>query len=124
MNTDETSALPGDDHGPPVGPVDQVIALLYGVKDAVEDIRKRLQETSKSHFTVEEIAKMTGRKPYTVRMWIKENRIEAERIPGTGPRGRLLIPRSEINKLIASGKAAHIPATVKDADQGCHGNAR
>jgi excisionase family DNA binding protein len=53
---------------------------------------------------VEEVARLVGRSAYTVRRWIAEHRINASRIADTGPRGRLLIPREEVGKLISEGK--------------------
>src|SRR5262249_52930065 len=74
------------------------------------EIRAVLAGARKPFLTVEEFAEVTGRSAYTVRRWITENRIEARRISGAGPRGRLLIPREEIDKLILEGKGSTIPA--------------
>ena len=89
-----------------------VVSILHELQYAVDEIRERLAGTSKSHFTVEEVAQMTGRSPYTIRSWIKAKRIDAERVLGTGPRGRLLIPREQLKKLITSGKAERLPAVM------------
>lgn len=89
-----------------------VATMLRQLRDAVEEIRSQLAGTSKSHFTVDEVAAMTGRVPYTVRSWIKEGRIRAERVAGTGPRGRLLIPREELKKLITQGHGESVPAVL------------
>ena len=90
----------------------QVVGMLQELQDAVEEIRAQLAGTTKSHFTVDELAEMTGRAPYTIRSWITAKRIKAERVAGTGPRGRLLIPREELKKLITQGQGENIPAVL------------
>jgi excisionase family DNA binding protein len=97
--------------------------LLPALREAVEDllrplhaelerIRATLEARRKDHYTVEEVADLTGRTPYTVRRWISEERIKAIRISGTGPKGRLLIPREEVDAIIGSGLGAQIPDAV------------
>ena len=75
-------------------------------------MREQLAGTCKSHLTIEEVAKMTGRAPYTVRAWVKAGRIKAERITGTGPKRAVLVRREEVTKLIASGRGTKIPTAV------------
>jgi excisionase family DNA binding protein len=87
--------------------LDHHLGQIYA---ALNGIRARLEGTTKSHFTVEEVAKLTGRSAYTVRRWVSEHRLNATRVSGTGPKGRLLIPRDQLEKLIGSGLGGDIPA--------------
>ena len=94
--------------------LDEMFGLLHYLKVAVEDIRAKLAGTYKSNYTVEEVAQLVGRSPYTVRRWIAAGRIEAIRIEGTGPKGRLLVPRDQLDSLVKAGMGAAIPAAVID----------
>ena len=82
------------------------LALLPTILDALAEVRQILAGRSKSHLTVEEVAAEVGRAPYTVRAWIKDGRLSAIRVSGSGPKGRLLIPREELQRLVATGRAA------------------
>jgi excisionase family DNA binding protein len=94
----------------------QVVHLLQELRSGLAEVQATLRAKVKEHYTVEEIAEMTGRSQYTVRRWITEKRIRATRISGTGPKGRLLIPREEIGSLISGGLGGHVPeAVVVDA---------
>src|SRR4051794_6495059 len=92
----------------------ELIPLIERIFVAIEDIRAQLSGKRKEFLTTEEVAEATGRSEYTIRRWIAEKRLEAVRVPGGGPRGRLLIARSEFEKLVASGVGARIPATSLD----------
>ena len=70
----------------------------------IDEVLSRVNGTCKSHYTVEEVAELTGRSAYTVRRWISDKLISATRIGGTGPRGRLLIVRDELERLITLGR--------------------
>lgn len=87
----------------------QVVAALHQLRTVVQEMRDQLAGVAKTHYTVEEVARMTARSSYTIRRWISEGQIRAERVTGTGPRGRLLIPHEEIAKLISRGKGTSIP---------------
>ena len=82
-----------------------MLQLLCGKVDA---LARDLSGKVKSHLTVDEIAELTGRSPYTVRRWITTGVIEATRIDAGGPRGRLLIARSELDKLVDAGKGGSL----------------
>jgi excisionase family DNA binding protein len=94
---------------------DEASELMRLVRTVVDDVRVLRQLVSgrlKSHLTVEEVADLTGRAPYTVRAWVKRGLIQAVRVDGTGPRGRLLVPREELRKLVTAGRAADTPEVV------------
>src|SRR4051812_39784318 len=77
-----------------------IVTGLGELRTALDEVRRILIGRQKSHYTVEEVAELTGRKPYTVRTWISEGRVKAIRVEGTGPKGRLLIAHEEVQKLI------------------------
>jgi excisionase family DNA binding protein len=81
---------------------------------AIGDLRAEIGGRRKSHYSVEEVAELTGRAAYTVRTWIKEGLIVATRVHGTGPRGRLLVPRDELLKLVERGQGTQVPSLVID----------
>ncbi len=89
-----------------------LLGAMKNIERGQQEIREILAGRTKPFHTVEEVAELTGRSDYTVRRWISENRISATRIEGTGPRGRLLVPRGELDKLIATGLGENIPAIV------------
>jgi len=92
----------------------RLVDVLGELFRAVDDIRTQLAGKRKSHYTTEEFAVATGRAPYTIRTWIKDGRVKALRVPGTGPKGRLLIPHEELAKLVSTGRAGSVPAAVID----------
>ena len=95
---------PSPGHQPPIGPVlDYILAALDEIKDC-------LAGRTKSHLTVAELARQVGRSEYTVRRWITEGRITATRVAGTGPKGRLLIAREQLNKLVMAGSGTNLSA--------------
>ena len=77
-----------------------IVQLLQELHGDMSQVLSALHGATKDFYTVGEIAERTGRSSYTVRRWIGEGRLHAERVVGTGPRGRLLIPRSEVAKLV------------------------
>jgi excisionase family DNA binding protein len=89
--------------------------------DELAAIRDVLSGRLKSHMTIDEVAESVGRTPYTVRRWISEGRIVATRVQGTGPRGRLLVSRSELDRLIHEGLGGSIAATAVSPDMNTDG---
>lgn len=82
--------------------------LLVAILEKLAELQETLHGTAKAYFTVAEAAKLLGRSEYTVRRYVAEKRLSAERVVGTGPRGRLLIPRESLMLLI---KGAGVRAT-------------
>jgi excisionase family DNA binding protein len=89
-----------------------VVPLIHEIFKEIVQIRTTLSRKHKDFFTIDEVAQATGRAPYTVRTWVSAGRIKAIRVAGTGPKGRLLVPREELAKLIASGRAGEVPASL------------
>ena len=85
-------------------------ATLMLVLTLVRQIWDTLQGVQKDHLSVSEVAQYTARSPYTIRRWIAAGRIAAIRVTGTGPRGRLLVPRGEMTKIVARGQGSEVPA--------------
>jgi excisionase family DNA binding protein len=89
-----------------------VLTQLQEVRDAVRSLNERLSTKTKPFLTVEEVAELTGRAPYTIRTWIKDGRIRATRVNGTGPRGRLLVARGELERIVEGGKGEDVSAAA------------
>jgi excisionase family DNA binding protein len=94
---------------------EHVPLVLNRILTELEEIRATLNGLRKPHYTVEEVADLVGRSAYTVRRWIAEKQILAQRIEGTGPKGRLLVPREELTRLMSQGLGAEMPAVVTAA---------
>jgi excisionase family DNA binding protein len=92
--------------------IDQLLRLMLVVLAAIKDIRSLLTERETPLLSVEEVANITHRSAYTVRRWVAEGRIAAIRVEGTGPRGRLLIARDELAKLVELGLADGVPGAA------------
>jgi excisionase family DNA binding protein len=86
-----------------------IFETLETLNHKMDEVLAVVSGATKSLYTVEEVAALTGRSPYTVRRWINEQRISATRIADTGPRGRLLVAREELQRLINSGRGDSIP---------------
>ena len=97
-------------------PIKELINVLRLVAHDLTEIRAQLDGVKKDFYAIEEVAEMVGRSSYTVRRWISQKRLNATRVEGTGPRGRLLVPREELDKLIRVGRGAGVPAIAADKD--------
>jgi excisionase family DNA binding protein len=91
---------------------DWLATTLEQILDGQRELRELLAGRSKPLLTIEEVAELTGRTSYTVRRWVKEGRLTATRVSGTGPRGRLLVAREQVQRLVAAGLGAEVPADV------------
>jgi len=69
-----------------------------------EELERQVSGRFKPFLTVTEAAELTGRSAYTVRRWIAEGRLKAERVQGTGPRGRMLITREQLHQALGHGR--------------------
>jgi len=107
-------AGPTDDISSLIPQVLVVLPMIPMILAVANEIRSRLSGLRKSHLTIEEVAAATGRAPYTVRTWVKQGRIRAIRVADAGPRGRLLVPREELEKLVTAGLASQLPAAAID----------
>jgi len=87
-----------------------VALLLREISSTLQELKEHVAGRVKELYTVEEVGEIFGRAPYTVRAWIREGKIRAERVEGTGPKGRLLVPRSELEKLTQAGKGKDVDA--------------
>lgn len=90
----------------------QVLGMLAAVLVELKELSAQLRGNTKPLLTIAEVAELTGRAPYTVRRWVKEGLIRVERVEAMGPRGRMLVPRSEILKLLDQGKAGGVPPSA------------
>ena len=91
--------------------ISRTLTELLAVQRKILDL---LTGRCKSHYSVEEIAELVGRSAFTIRRWISAGRIHAVRVDGTGPRGRLLIARDQLEALVSTGLGASIPDAAVD----------
>ena len=92
--------------------LNELIAVMRGLDTKLDAIHGQINGQLKPLYSVGEIADMVDRSAYTVRRWISEGLIDAIRVSGTGPKGRLLIPRGELKKLVELGLGETIPSVV------------
>src|SRR4051794_40794523 len=97
-------------HPPPAAPEPATDRrLLDLILDELRVLRGLVEGNRKPLLTVDEVARLTGRAAYTVRAWIKQGRLAATRVHGSGPKGRLLVPREQLDRLLADGRGGSVP---------------
>lgn len=97
-----------------------VEGLIVAIAKRLDEVHAKVSGQAKSHMTVDEVAQITARSAYTVRRWIKERLIRADRVKGSGPKGRLLIPREELQRIIECGRGEKLVAPLAAAATSRH----
>lgn len=106
LHAEAMSDYPDDLH-------DVLTQILEGIQNlsvAIREVRQLLEGTRKDFYTAEEVAEITGRSAYTVRRWLKENRLTGRKVEGSGTKGKWLVARDDLNRLVAAGRGDRIPA--------------
>ncbi len=88
------------------------------VEEQPEIIRQRVRANAKDFYKVEEFAQLAHRGTGKVRGWIARGSIESVRVAGKGPRGKLMIPGKELEKLFLGKLGVHVPPEVIDEELG------
>jgi excisionase family DNA binding protein len=95
-------------------PDEELLGRLRGLLEPIEhrlaSIEERLRGSRRDYYRVEELATLVGRSEYSIRRWIKQGKLKATRLEGTGPRGFLLVPRDQVERLIRIGEVTDVPA--------------
>lgn len=77
--------------------------------DEVAKANSYLAGQFKPFYTVAAAAQLLDCSEDTVRRWIHAGKLKAERVPGTGARGRLRIPRESLQELLNNGLGDALP---------------
>ena len=85
--------------------VREVLAQLGLLQQAMTDLRDEMHDRRKPFVTVREAAAQCCRSEYTIRRWIAQGRVKASKVEGTGPHGRLLVARDDLERLLQVGPA-------------------
>ena len=94
--------------------LEEVFRIALAIREEVAELRALVADRRKPQLTIHEFAALVGRSDYTCRRWVADGRVHAIRVQGTGPRGRLLIPRTELDRLLSEGKGEEIPPVALD----------
>ena len=86
--------------------VREVMLQLGLLQAAVVDVRNIVLGRQKPYVSVREAAEQAGRSEYTIRRWISEQKLRATKVNGTGPNGRLLVFREDLDRLLQGGLGA------------------
>ncbi len=76
---------------------------LYQLESEIKSSKRPVLGQNQAYFTVKEVAALIERAPCTVRQWIRNGKLPARRLQGTGPNGPFLVSRAAVNRLLDSG---------------------
>ena len=93
---------------PPADPA-ALLATVHAINRKVDTLVDHLRGNLKPLLTVDEAAALLGRSSYTTRAYIRDGRLPATRLHGTGPRGRLLVRREDLERLLDAGEVGARP---------------
>lgn len=93
--------------------VRDVLSQLGLLHQALTDLRDEMHDRRKPYITVREAAEQCGRSEYTIRRWITQGRVQASKVDGTGPHGRLLVARDDLERLLHPKPAPEAPGSVE-----------
>jgi hypothetical protein len=89
--------------------------LTIDGQNLAKSLEQRMAGTFKEFYTTEEVAALRRVTPGTVRRWHRKGILVAERGPGGGPKGRLLISRAALQELVAKGYGGELSEVVVPA---------
>jgi excisionase family DNA binding protein len=90
----------------------QILESVESNTLAVNQMRTDQAGKNKPVLTVAEVAKLTCRCQDTVRRWIGQGKLKADRVQGTGPRGRYTIRSESLQELLGQGLGEDLPPTA------------
>jgi excisionase family DNA binding protein len=75
-------------------------ALLADVRDLLARFRDAVGGAAQPLYSINDVARYTGRTTEAVRRWVSDGHLKACRVAGTGGRGKLMIHRDELLRLL------------------------